>query len=271
VHGDAGDPFFSAGVTAGASVLYHCMNPAYDAAVWARELPRLGRALIDAAARAQARLVVIDNLYMLGDPHGLPMNEDTPMRPCSPKGEVRAQVATMYADAHRKGDARIVSGRAADYYGPGGVQTYFGAALMPRILAGKSAQVLTDPDVTHTYHYTLDVAAGLATLGEAPDDAYGGWWMLPAAPAGTTTDMIRRIGKVLGREPKIERVPGFVQSVMSLFMPIMRELREMHYEFATPFVTDDARFRARFGAVPTPLDDGVRAMVEWAREVYAPS
>ena len=92
--------------------------------------------------------------------------------------------------------------------------------------------------------------------------------MRPAAPAGTTADMIRRIGAVLGRELKIERMPAFMLAALGPFMPVLRELREMHYEFATPFVADDARFRARFGAAPTALDDGVQAMVEWAKSEY---
>ncbi len=266
--GDAGDATFAAEAAAGAAAVYHCMNPAYDAALWARELPRLASSLVAAAGRANARLVVLDNLYMLGDTHGVPMNEATPVNPCSRKGEIRARVAEQFFDAHRRGDAKVVSGRAADFYGPGGVGTYFGDAFWPRVLAGKSGQVLSDPDIVHTYHYTLDVAAGLATLAEAPDDVTGQWWMLPAAPAETTRAMIRRFGAALGREIAIERMPGFLLAAVALFMPMLREIREMGYQFAGPFLVDDSRFRARFGGAPTPLDRGAPAMVEWAKGYY---
>jgi nucleoside-diphosphate-sugar epimerase len=267
-HGDAGDPAFATEAAAGARAVYHCMNPAYDAALWARELPRLADSLAAAAGRAGATLVVLDNLYMLGNTHGQPMNEDTPANPCSRKGEVRAQVAERLFAAHRRGDVRVVAGRAADFYGPGGTGTYFGDAFWPRVLAGKSAQVLSDPAVAHTYHHTHDVAAGLAALGAAPEDACGGWWMLPAAPAESTRAMIDRFAAVLGRPVAVERVPGLVLAAMGLFVPFMRELREMSYQFAEPFLVDDARFRARFAVAPTPLDAGARAMVEWARAHY---
>jgi hypothetical protein len=141
--------------------------------------------------------------------------------------------------------------------------------MMPRVLAGKSAQVLTDPDIVHCYHYTLDVAAGLATLGEAPDDACGGWWMLPAEPADTTRAMIRRLGVALGRPIVVERVPGPVLWMLERFMPVMAELREMRYQFEEPFLCDDRRFRGRFAPVTTPLDAGAAAMVEWARRAFA--
>jgi nucleoside-diphosphate-sugar epimerase len=183
---------------------------------------------------------------------------------------MRARVSAQLFEAHRLGDVRAVGGRAADFYGPGGSGTYFGAAFWPRVLAGRSAQVLSDPAVVHTYHYTLDVAAGLAALGEAPDDACGQWWMLPAAPAESSRATIERFAAALGRPIAVDRVPGLVLGAMGLFMPMIRELREMQYQFEEPFLVDDARFRARFGGTATSLDEGARATVAWAVQTYAP-
>ncbi len=266
--GDAGDPAFAAEAVRDADVVYHCMNPAYDAALWARELPRLMTALVGAAGREGARLVVLDNLYMLGDPHGRPMDESTPVNPCSRKGEIRARVAGQLFEAHRRGDVRAVSGRASDFYGPGGGGTYFGDAFWPRVLAGKRAQVLSDPEIAHTFHYTLDVAEGLATLGEAPDDACGSWWMLPAEPAETSGAMIRRFATALGRPIGVERVPALALAAMGWFVPMIREIREMAYQFEAPFRCDDRRFRARFAPATTPLEQGAAATVAWARGAY---
>ncbi len=267
VAGDAGDMAFAAGVSRGAAAVYHCMNPAYSLPVWAVELPRIMTSLIAAAGGTGARLVVLDNLYMLGRPAG-PMNEATPPQPASRKGEVRARVADLLFDAHRRGAVRAVAGRAADFYGPGGTQSYFGDFFWPRVLEGKPAQLVVNPDVPHTYHFTRDVADGLATLGEAPDDACGGWWMLPCAPADTTNGMVRRLGTALGRDIRTQRVPRIVLQAMSLFAPMMRELSEMAYQWEVPFICDDRRFRERFGASATPLDAGARETVAWAREHY---
>ena len=44
----------------------------------------------------------------------------------------------------------------------------------------------------------------------------------------------------------------------------------MQYQFEEPFLVDDARFRARFGDTVTPLDEGARATVAWAREAFQP-
>ena len=268
VTGDAGDPAFATEAAKGATAVYHCMNTAYDAATWASELPRLLTALIAGAGKANAKLVVLDNLYMLGKPNGKPLSEDSAVAPCSRKGEIRASVNEQLFEAHRRGDVRATAGRASDFYGPGGTQTYFGDSFMPKALSKGVANVLADPDTPHTYHYTLDVARGLAALGTAPDDAYGRWWMLPCAPAETTRAMFERFGRAIGRELRVQRMSPTMIGVLKVFMPVLREIAEMGYQWDEPFVVDDRRFRERFDATATPLDAGVPAMVAWARGHY---
>jgi nucleoside-diphosphate-sugar epimerase len=265
--GDAGDPTFATEAARGATIVYHCMNPAYSAAVWERELPRIMTSLVAAAGRAGARLVVLDNLYMLGRPTG-PMNEDTPVAPASRKGLIRARVAEMMFAAHRRGDVHAVSGRASDFYGPVATNSYFGDRFWPRVLAGKSAQLLMDPDVPHTWHYTRDVAAGLVALGEADDTACGRWWMLPCAPPVTPRDMVRLLGIALGREIPVTRMPPALLGILGWFVPILREVGEMQHQWNVPFVCDDRRFRARFEVLPTALDTGAAEAVAWARSHY---
>jgi nucleoside-diphosphate-sugar epimerase len=266
--GDAGDPAFAASACEGAAVVYHCMNPEYSANVWARELPRLAEALIAGAGRAGARLVVLDNLYMLGRPGGRPLNEDSPVAPVSKKGEIRARVAERFFEAHRRGDVRVVAGRASDFYGPQGNATHFGDAFWPDALAKGAGPFLPDPGTPHTYHFTRDVAEGLAALGAAPDDATGRWWMLPAAPAESSRAMVARFSAALGREIRLHGMPKPLLALAGLFAPIVRELAEMNYQWDEPFVADDRRFRERFAPRVTSLDEGARATVEWAARRY---
>lgn len=268
VRGDALDAGFVRGACGGASVVYHAMNAPYFASVWAEQLPRLSQNLIAGAGAAGARLVVLDNLYMLGAPGGKPLNEDTPVHPRSRKGEIRARVAEMLFEAHRRGDVRAVSGRASDYYGPRGTETNFGEYFWKPTLAGKAGALLIDPDMPHTYHYTRDVAAGLATLGEAPDDVTGGWWMLPAAPALPARALIGAFAKALGRPIEVKRMHPLMVAGVSLFMPALREMREMAYQWDEPFVADDTKFRTRFGVTATPVDEGAKATVAWAKEAF---
>ena len=69
--GDAADAAFCHKAVSGATSVYHCMNPPYDTSVWAALVPRYMENLIDAAGKSGARLVVLDNLYMLGRTGGV--------------------------------------------------------------------------------------------------------------------------------------------------------------------------------------------------------
>src|SRR6516162_5682592 len=142
MQGDAADPAFCAQAAQGAMTVYHTMNPPYDARFWAELLPRYMDNLIAAAGRNGARLVVLDNVYMLGRPQGRPLDEDTPPMPCSRKGEVRARVAERMWEAHRRGDVRVTTARASDFYGPGGTLTHVGDQFWRPVIMGKRARVL---------------------------------------------------------------------------------------------------------------------------------
>jgi nucleoside-diphosphate-sugar epimerase len=266
--GDAADGSFCLEAARGASTVYHCMNPPYSARVWADLLPRYIDNLIAAAARAGARLVVLDNVYMLGRPAGRPLDEQTPPKPCSRKGEIRARVAERLFAAHNRGEVRATTGRASDFYGPGGTLTHLGDQFWRPALAGKTARVLVNPDMIHTYHYIPDVAAGLAALGTAEDDAYGQAWMLPCVPAETMRTLVARFSRHLQREIRLAGVPHWMVEAVGLVVPLAREVAEMLYQWDEPFVIDDARFRKRFGQGPADIERAATDTVAWAKQHY---
>ncbi|HVP69220.1 MAG TPA: NAD-dependent epimerase/dehydratase family protein [Anaeromyxobacteraceae bacterium] len=266
LHGDATDPAFVAEATRGAAVVYHCINSPYFAKVWAETLPRIQANLIFGAGKAGARLVVLDNLYAYGRTHGRPMDEQTPLAPCSRKGEIRARLSEDLAAAAKRGEVRVVVGRASDFFGPGAwAGSFLGAPFWPRVLAGKSGILLFDPDVRHTYHFSRDVAAGLAALGL--DAGAEGLWMLPCQTAQTTRELVARCERALGRPIEIRRLPRAALAALGLLVPQVRELSEMAYQWEEPFVVDDARFRARFTDLSTPLDEAAAQTVDYAREM----
>jgi nucleoside-diphosphate-sugar epimerase len=269
VRGDAGDRDFCIAAAAGAAVLYHCMNPPYERAQWARFVPLYMENLIAAAGAAGARLVVLDNLYMLGRTGGRPMTGETPMNPCSHKGEIRARAAETLFDAHAHERVRAVTGRASDYYGPGGTLTNFGDQFWKPALAGRTARMAVNLDLPHTYHYIPDVAAGLAALGLGPDAVTGRAWMLPCTPAETTRRVIDRFARVLGREIRAATLPRPILKALGLAIPFLREVNEMLYQWAEPFVVDDGPMRVELGVTPTDPDAAARATVQWARDRFA--
>jgi len=269
VIGDAADPQFCAAAVSGARVVYHCMNPAYSTDVWRDVLPKWLANLVAAAGAEGARLVVLENLYMVGTGGGAPLTEDTPMNPRSRKGEIRAHLAESLFQAHERGDVLAVSGRASDFYGPRGVGTHFGERFWSPVFKDKPAEFLPNPDTPHTYHFIPDVAEGLKTLGTGPNEILGQPWMLPCAPAEPSRALIDRFARALGRDIRPRGMPRVAMKAVGLFVPLLREVEEMLHQWDAPFQVDDARFRAQFGTEVTDPSVGATRTVEWARTLYA--
>ncbi|MFZ5446658.1 MAG: NAD-dependent epimerase/dehydratase family protein [Myxococcota bacterium] len=258
--GDVRDRAFAAACADGASALIHCIAPPYHR--WGELLAAVNEGVLHAATTSGAPLVVLDNLYAYGRPDGA-LTEGHAVRPCSRKGALRAREAEKLLSAHREGRARVALGRAADFYGPGVTLTaVFGERFFGRLAKRQGAECFGPPELPHSYSFVPDVAAGLITLATAPR-ALGEVWHLPVAPAEPTAAVAARFGRELGFEVKTSRVPGAALRVMGLFVPAVKELLEMRYQWEAPFVLDDAKFRAAFGAQPTSLDEGVRATVRW--------
>jgi nucleoside-diphosphate-sugar epimerase len=263
--GDLADRAFARSVAQGASVVYDTTSPAYDA--WHTDLLPLSRGVIEAAAAAGAKLVALDNLYMYGRTHG-PIAEDSPVAPCSRKGELRARMAEERAAAHARGDVRITTGRASDFFGPGVVrQTTLGERFYTRVFAGQSAECFGDPDAPHSLSYAPDVARALVTLGER-EEALGAVWHLPVNPAESMRRTVARMALALGFPIRVTRVPRMALRAMGLFMPMAREVAEMAYQWDAPYVVDDSRFRAAFGGATTPIETVVAETARWARLTF---
>jgi nucleoside-diphosphate-sugar epimerase len=263
--GDLSDLAFAAEAARGAAVVYDCTSPPYEA--WTTLLLPLSRGAMHGAKTAGARLVALDNLYMYGRTTE-PMVETSPVAPCSRKGEIRARLAEERRLANERGDVRVATGRASDFFGPGVVrQTTFGDRFFQRIFAGKAAECFGDPDAPHALAYALDVARGLVTLADH-EEAFGGVWHLPSNPAESMRQVTARLARALDMPIKVARVPRLALRAMGIFTPVAREVAEMAYQWEAPYIVDDSKFRAAFGATPTPVDAIIRETAAWARATY---
>jgi nucleoside-diphosphate-sugar epimerase len=268
MRGDATDRNFCVEAARGARTVYHCMNPPYSARIWADVIPKYLENLIAAAAAAEARLVVLESVYMLGRSGGRPMNEDTPMNPCSRKGEIRAREAKRLFEAHQRGEVRATAARASDFYGPGATASHVGDQFWKPLIAGGRGLALVDPDAIHTYHYVPDVAAGLAMLGTAGDDVYGKPWMLPCNQAESMRALVGRFSRYLGREIGFRAIPRWAVKGLGVVVPMIGEIGEMLYQWDEPFIIDDRRFRAAFPMEPVKPDRAAADTVAWAKSHY---
>ena len=260
--GDASDPAFATEASAGASVVYQCLNPPY--AQWPKMFPPLQASVLEGASAAGAKYVAMDNLYAYGPTNGASLTEDLPYAATGSKGRTRAQMARDLLEAHRSGKVRVAIGQASDYFGPRALLSAMGERVFYPAIAGKKAQVMGDPDQPHSYSYVPDIASGLVTLADN-DEADGAAWHLPNAPAITTRQFVDKIYAATGNEPQIQAISRMMVNVLGLFNGQVRELKEMLYEFEEPFVVDSTRFESTFGVHATPLDEAIPVTVEWFR------
>jgi nucleoside-diphosphate-sugar epimerase len=266
VAGDILDVAQVRALCAGAAAVYHCANVPYPQQV--ELLPRFQANLIDGAARAKAKLIVLDTLYMYGKTKGLPMTEATPHAAHTRKGRMRAQLAEAYLAAHAAGTVQVALGRAADFFGPRVLNSALGDRVFPAALAGRPAQLLGNLDLPHSYSYIGDVARGLATLGAQPA-ALGRAWLLPVAPPVTQRAMAQLIGEQLGRPVRIQGLPKLAIQALGLFDPFMREFVEMFYQYTESQIVVSQAFEQAFGYGATPLGDALRATIGWYQQQAA--
>ncbi len=263
VGGDATDATFTREVCAGASAVYFCLN-ATNYARWPQEFPPLQRGVMDGAATAGARLVVLDNLYSYGPPRGAALVETMPVNPTSAKSATRAAMTEELLTAHRSGRVEVAIGRASDYVGPGALRSALGETVFGPALSGRTAQVMGDPDQPHSYSYTPDVAAALAILGTA-DGAAGEVWHLPVAETRTTRQVVESVYAAAGTRPRLMAAGTWTLRALGVVKPAMREYLHTLYQFSDPWVVDDAKFRAAFGDPTTPLDEALVTTLAWYR------
>jgi nucleoside-diphosphate-sugar epimerase len=262
IGGDATDEVFAREASNGASVVYFALNPPYNK--WPELFPPLQAGVLEGAASAGAKLVVMENLYMYGLTGGRPLTEDLPHAPNTRKGAVRARMSEELMEAYSSGRVRVAIGRASDYFGPRVLVSASGEQIFGRAVQGKSAQVAGDPNQPHTYTYAPDVGRGLTILGER-EEALGQAWHLPSPETLTTRQFVEMIFEEVGKPARIQAAPKILLRAMGLFNPGMRELIEMLYEFEEPFVVDHSKFEQAFGEQATPLKEAIGETVRWYR------
>ncbi|WP_354638493.1 NAD-dependent epimerase/dehydratase family protein [Kitasatospora camelliae] len=261
---DAASPAGLTEATRGAAAVYGCAAPPLHR--WAADWPALASSLCAAAEANDAVLVMLGNLYGYGPVDG-PLTEDLPLAATGPKGRVRAEVWERARALHEAGRIRAVEVRASDFFGPGVTDGgHLAARVVPRVLAGRSVSVLGDPDAPHSWTHLPDVARALVEVA-GEERAWGRPWHVPTVPARSIRAMVDLLAAEAGTGPvAVRRVPPAVLGAAALFSPLLRELREVRYQFDRPFVVDATAYEAAFAVRATALEEQVAATVAWWRQ-----
>jgi nucleoside-diphosphate-sugar epimerase len=266
VAGDATDSSIVHQICKEADAVFHCAMPSYTE--WPAKFPPLTKGILEGVSRAGAKLIYGDNLYMYGDTEGRPISENLPYAATGHKGKVRAEMAEMLLNAHKKEEVQVVIGRGSDFYGPQVVNSAFGEMFFKAALSGKPANLLGNIDLPHTYTYIKDFSKALVKLSEN-DKALGQIWHIPNATTMTTRQLVELVEKEIGQSIKIRAAGRLMVTLLGLFNPMIKEVKEMMYEWEHPYIVDHSKFEQTLGADVTPHEVAIKETVAWYRQRIA--
>ena len=246
-------------------VVYLTVGLDYNIKTWRFKWPVIMQNVINACKRHNAKLVFFDNVYMYGKVDGL-MTEDTPVNPCSQKGEVRAKIAQMILDEVKQGNLQAIIARAADFYGPQTATSFVNALVFDNLKKGKKAQWMVNVNKVHSFTYTPDAGKATAILGNSPT-AFNQVWHLPTqANPLTGKEFINLVAECYGVKPNYMILGKMMMQFVGLFNPIARESVEMMYQYEADYRFDSSKFEKAFNYQPVNYSAGIRHTVNEKNE-----
>ncbi|MGF7038118.1 NAD-dependent epimerase/dehydratase family protein [Mucilaginibacter lappiensis] len=242
----------------GSTVIYLVAGLVYDAAIWKQQWPVIMKNVINVTKATGARLIFFDNVYMYGLVNGA-MTEDTPYKPSSVKGEIRAGIANMLMDEVKAGNIRATIARAPDFYGTDSTNSFIDMMVLSNYAKKKPAQWIGDPDKKHNYIYIPDAGKAVFLLGQNPDSD-NQIWHLPTAPAITGRQFLDIAANTYQIKPKFMRIRKFMLWIFGLFKKVIMGTVEMYYQFDHDYIFDSSKFEKAFNFKPTSYADGLKHM-----------
>lgn len=253
----------------GSEVVYLTIGFEYKTSVWQERWPRLMRDVTDACMAHGSKLVFFDNVYAVSPRHMNRITEDSPLAPSSKKGEVRAQVDRLLMELAEKGKLDVIIARAPDFMGPIKERSIVMNLMYDRILKGKKSQWFCNARVIHTTGYTHELALGTAMLGNAPG-TFNQVWNLPVDPEPITPlQMAQLFATELGGPAGCSALPKWGIRLFGLFVPVLREMVEMTYQYDRDYYFDSSRFNRHFNHQPVTNAQAVKETVQALREAAA--
>jgi nucleoside-diphosphate-sugar epimerase len=246
----------------GADVVLHASNPAYTQ--WAQFARPLAYAAIEAAESVGATLMFPGNLYNYGANMPPLLDETTPMRPDSRKGQIRVAIEERMREAADRGMRTIVL-RGGDFFG-GRRGAWFDLVIAKDVRKNRITYP-GPPDIVHTWAYLPDMAQAMVRLATVRGslgafEAFG----FPGH-AVTGRELVAAISRATGREMKAKSMGWWLIRLSRPVLAMSAELAEMEYLWQVSHRISGAKLQAAIGDIPeTPLD---RAIANALRELKA--
>ncbi|MFN8523331.1 MAG: NAD-dependent epimerase/dehydratase family protein [Chloroflexota bacterium] len=209
--------------------------------------------LINASVNHGVECFVFTSSIAVYGANQVPMTEDLTPRPEDPYGVAKLAVEQDLKACHEQFGLDYVVFRPHNVYGErqniGDRYRNVVGIFMNQIMRGEPLTIFGDGSQTRGFTYVGDVAPVIAAA-PATSAAYGQVFNVGADRALTVNDLAAAVGRALGVEPSLRHLPA--------------RNEVLHAEAAHD------RLREVFELPPeTPIQEGLRRMAAWARQVGA--
>lgn len=253
----------------GSDIVYVTVGFPYSAKVWQNLWPPFIKHVIDGCIQNKAKLVFFDNVYAIGGDHVKHITEESPISPCSAKGVVRAELDKLILEAIEQRKLKAIIARSPDFFSEVKATSMSMNLIYDNLAKGKKAQWLCDAQKVHSMGYTPDLAKGTAILGNT-EEAYNQIWNLPTDPEKITGEgWINLFAQEMNTSNKYQILPNWLMKILGLFIPIMKELPEMNYQFDRDYYFDSSKFNKHFNYSPTKNAIAVKQTIERLNQANA--
>ncbi|MBL8341146.1 MAG: NAD-dependent epimerase/dehydratase family protein [Rubrivivax sp.] len=268
---------------AAASAVVYATSPPYTE--WARQMLPLARHGMALAERLGALFMLPGNVYAYGQHMPPTLREDTPERPSTEKGRLRADLEAELRTRSDRGALRAVVIRAGDFYG-GGSGSWLDIAIVKSLAKGKL--VYPGPlDVPHAWAYLPDLARAFVAVAERAEraeraeaagaDGTAGAGKANGVPAFETLHFaghtltgrellagVEAAADELGWHPargwRHGGMPWGLLRAAGVVVPMLREVARMSYLWRVPHALDGATLEQAAGPLRnTPPHQALRA------------
>ncbi|NQX27956.1 NAD-dependent epimerase/dehydratase family protein [Microbacteriaceae bacterium VKM Ac-2854] len=242
----------------GVDTIVNAINPPYGQ--WPKAWPPAFRSLAAAASATGSAVVQMGNLYSYGRA-AMPMTEASPERPADGKGRIRAEGWRLLREAGESAGFRAVEVRASDYFGPGeDAHAHLGGRFFRPLLAGRTARIVGDPALAHSWAYLPDIARTLEAAIDA-EAAGSRIWHVPPASDLSRIAVLAQLREQYGATGRIAAYSDLGLRALGLVSADIREIQRSSYQFRMTF-TDDARVTTRgLGVTATSWDEALEQTV----------
>ncbi len=246
----------------GSRIVYLIIGFDYNTKTWQKMWPSLIKNVIDACLQNNVKLVFFDNVYAIGGDNVNHITENSPISPSSKKGAVRAEVDRLILDSIENGKLKGIIARSADFFSDIKDNSLLMNTVYDNLVKGKKAQWFCNAKVIHSMSYAPDIAKGTALLGNT-ENAYNQIWNLPTDPQKTKgEEWINLFATEMKTNNEYKVIPGWALKVLGFFVPILKEMYEMRYQYDRDYFFDSSKFNKEFNYTPTTNEIAVKQTVE---------